>query len=137
MLVAHRRFGKTVFAVGQLVRKAGRCKRVAPRFAYIAPYYRQAKAVAWDYLKRYTANLPGATHHETELRCDLGNGARITLYGADDPDSLRGLYLDGVVLDEYAQMRPRVWSEVIRPCPGRPPGLGRLHRHAHGPQRVL
>ena len=110
VLVAHRRFGKTVFAAGQLVRKAGRCKLEAPRFAYIAPFYRQAKAVAWDYLKRYTANLPGATHHESELRCDLGNGARITLYGADDPDSLRGLYLDGVVLDEYAQMRPRVWS---------------------------
>jgi hypothetical protein len=116
VLVAHRRFGKTVFAVGQLVRNAGQCKLEAPRFAYIAPFYRQAKAVAWDYLKRYTANLPGATHHETELRCDLGNGARIALYGADDPDSLRGLYLDGVVLDEYAQMRPRVWSEVIRPA---------------------
>src|SRR5215470_3375536 len=76
VLVAHRRFGKTVFAVGELVRKAGKCKLAAPRFAYIAPFYRQAKAVAWDYLKRYTANLPGATHHETELRCDLGNGAR-------------------------------------------------------------
>src|SRR4029453_5331897 len=86
VLVAHRRFGKTVFAIGQLVRKAGRGKLEAPPFAYIAPFSRQAKAGAWDFLKRYTANLPGATHHETELRCDLGNGARITLYGADDPD---------------------------------------------------
>ena len=79
VLVAHRRFGKTVFAVGHLVRKAGRSRLRAPRFAYVAPFYRQAKGVAWDYLKRYTANLPGAGHHETELRCDLGNGARITL----------------------------------------------------------
>ena len=116
VLVAHRRFGKTVFAIGLLVRKAGQCGKEAGRFAYVAPFYRQAKAVAWDYLKRFTANLPYATHHETELRCDLGNGGRVTLYGADDPDSLRGLYLDGVVLDEYAQMRPRVWSEVIRPA---------------------
>ena len=64
VLVAHRRFGKTVFAVGHLVRKAGKCSLEAPRFAYIAPFYRQAKAVAWDYLKRYTVNLPDATHHE-------------------------------------------------------------------------
>ncbi len=46
---------------------------------------------------------------------DLINGARISLYGADNPDALRGIYLDGVILDEYAQMSPRVWSEVIRP----------------------
>jgi len=116
VLVAHRRFGKTVFAIGLLLRRAGKCKLEAPRFAYIAPYYRQAKVVAWDYLKRFAADLPGAVCHETELRCDLGNGARITLYGADFPDRLRGLYLDGVVLDEYAQMDPRVWSEVIRPA---------------------
>ena len=114
----------------------GRCKRAAPRFDYVAPFYRQAKAVAWDYLKRYTANLPGATHHETELRCDLGNGARITLYGADDPDSLRGLYLDGVVLDEYAQMRSARLERGDPSGAGRSPGLGRLHRHADGAQRA-
>jgi phage terminase large subunit-like protein len=125
VLVAHRRFGKTVFAIGHLVRKAGKCGLEAGRFAYIAPFYRQAKAVAWDYLKRYTRGLPDATYHETELRCDLGNGARIALYGADDPDSLRGLYLDGVVLDEYAQMRPRVWSEVIPSDPA-------AHTQSHG-----
>jgi len=70
----------------------------------------------WDYLKQYGRRVQGARFHETELRCDLPNGARISLYGADDPDSLRGLYFDGVVLDEYAQMDPRVWSEVIRPA---------------------
>ncbi|MBX6322604.1 MAG: hypothetical protein IRY94_12305 [Rhodospirillaceae bacterium] len=116
VLVAHRRFGKTVFCINELIAKARVCPLPDPRYAYIAPFYRQAKAVAWDLLKRYTAGIEGAAWHETELRCDLPNGARITLYGADRPHSLRGLYLDGVVLDEYAQMRPEVWPEVIRPA---------------------
>ena len=116
VVVAHRRFGKTVFAVMQLLRSASQMTRRAPRFAYVAPFYRQAKAIVWDYLKHFGRGIEGARFHETELRCDLPNGARISLYGADDPDSLRGLYLDGVVLDEYAQMDPRVWGEVIRPA---------------------
>ena len=114
VVVAHRRFGKTVFAVAELLRAAAVLQRPAPRLAYVAPLYRQAKAVAWDYLKHYARGIAGARFHEGELRCDLPNGARISLYGADDPDSLRGL--DGVVLDEYAQMDPRAWSEVIRPA---------------------
>ena len=56
------------------------------------------------------------TYHETELRADLPNGARIQLLGCERPDSLRGLYIDGVVLDEVAQMPPRLWTEVIRPA---------------------
>src|SRR5882724_4273269 len=116
VVVAHRRFGKTVFAVMQLLRSASQMTRRAPRFAYVAPFYRQAKAIVWDYLKHFGRGIEGARFHETELRCDLPNGARISLYGSDDPDSLRGLYLDGVVLAEYAQMDPRVWGEVIRPA---------------------
>ena len=116
VVVAHRRFGKTVFAVNQLVRASVEARLTAPRFAYVAPLYRQAKAIVWDYLKQYGRRIEGARFHETELRCDLPNGARISLYGADDPDSLRGLYFDGVVLDEYAQMDPKAWSEVIRPA---------------------
>jgi phage terminase large subunit len=116
VIVAHRRFGKTVFAVAELLLRAMHNGRRAPRYAYVAPFYRQAKAVVWDYLRHYGRQIEGARFHESELRCDLPNGARISLYGADDPDSLRGLYLDGVVLDEYAQMDPRAWSEVIRPA---------------------
>jgi hypothetical protein len=116
VVVAHRRFGKTVFAVNELLRGAAGEGLRAPRFAYVAPFYRQAKAIVWDYLKHFGLGIAGARFHESELRCDLPNGARISLYGADDPDSLRGLYFDGVVLDEYAQMNPRVWSEVIRPA---------------------
>jgi len=116
VVVAHRRFGKTVFAAMELLRGAAEVQAWAPRFAYVAPFYRQAKAIVWDYLKHYARRTEDARFHETELRCDLANGARISLYGADDPDSLRGLYFDGVVLDEFAQMDPRVWGEVIRPA---------------------
>ncbi len=58
----------------------------------------------------------GATVHESELRVDYPNGGQVRLYGADNPDALRGIYLDGIVLDEYADMDPRVWSEIIRPA---------------------
>ena len=53
--------------------------------------------------------------NESELRVDLVNGSMIRLYGADNPDALRGPYLDGVVLDEFADMKPEVWHEVVRP----------------------
>jgi hypothetical protein len=116
VIVAHRRFGKTLFALNELLRDAGRTDLSDARFAYLAPFERQAKAVAWDHLKRQAAGHGGARFHETELRCDFDNGARVSLYGADNPDALRGLYLDGAVLDEYARMDPRAWTEVIRPA---------------------
>lgn len=116
VLVCHRRFGKTVLSINQIIKSAFECSLPDPRFAYIAPLYNQAKTVAWDYLKRYTANIPDVRINESELRVDLPWGARISLYGADNPDRLRGLYFDGVVLDEYADMSPRMWSEVLRPA---------------------
>ena len=116
VLVCHRRFGKTVFAINQLIKDAFNCKHSNARVAYLAPLYRQAKSVAWDYVKQFCRPIPGVKFNEQELRADFANGARIQLYGCDNPDSLRGIYLDSVCLDEYAQMSPRVWSEVIRPA---------------------
>jgi len=84
------------------------------RFAYVAPFLAQAKEVAWEYLKRFAQPII-ADKNEGELWVELVNGARIRIHGADNPDRLRGAYLDGVVLDEYADMRPSVWGEVIRP----------------------
>lgn len=116
VLVCHRRFGKTVLAINEMVDRALRCTGDNPRFAYIAPYYRQAKQVAWDYLKHFTSELPGVKVHETELRIDFAGGRRLQLFGADNPDALRGMYFDGVVFDEFAMMPQRIWPEVIRPA---------------------
>lgn len=116
VLVAHRRFGKTVFCVNELIAKAAANPLERPRYAYVAPLFTQAKDVAWEYVKTQVAPIPGVGVNETELRVDLPGGARIRLYGADNPDRLRGLYLDGVVLDEYAQIHPRLWAEVVRPA---------------------
>jgi phage terminase large subunit len=117
-IVAHRRAGKTVACVHDLQRGALSSPKVRPRFAYLSPFLRQSKAVAWDYLRAAMAPLRaiGATCHESELRVDYPNGGQVRLYGADNPDALRGIYLDGVVLDEYADMDPRVGSEIIRPA---------------------
>jgi phage terminase large subunit len=114
--VAHRRAGKTVACVNELIRRASGCKRPDPRFAYIAPQLNQAKDIAWQYLKQYTAFIPGVRVHESELWVQLPGGARIRIYGADNPDRLRGIYLDGVILDEFGDMDPTVWSQVIRPA---------------------
>ncbi len=119
VLVCHRRFGKTVLCVNRLVQCAVETPLPDWRGAYIAPLYRQAKAVVWDILKRHCRMHEQACavkFHEGELRADFANGARIRLFGANNPDSLRGLYLDGVVFDEVAQMAYRVWSEVVRPA---------------------
>lgn len=115
-VVAHRRAGKTVAAIMDLIDAALRCDKSDGRFAYVAPYYAQAKDVVWNYVKKYTAAIPGVSINEGELRVDLPNGARVRLYGADNYDRLRGIYLDGVVLDEYADQPPQAWREVIRPA---------------------
>ena len=116
VVVAHRRFGKTVLAINQLIRGAVECQRERPRLGYIAPTYTQAKTVVWDYLKHFASVIPGVKFNESELRADLPNGGQVRLFGADNPDSLRGIYLDGVVLDETGMMQTRVWQEVVRPA---------------------
>lgn len=117
-LVCHRRAGKTVASVNELIKGAATCARPDPRFAYIAPLYKQAKDVAWTYVVKGIEPLRkfGAQVYQAELRVDLPNGGRIKLYGADNPDALRGIYLDGVVLDEPAQIDPSLWPEVLRPA---------------------
>lgn len=116
VLVCHRRFGKTVLCINELLKRCMTATLPRPRYYYLAPTYSMAKRTAWDYLKHYTEVIPNTTYHETELRCDLPNGGRIQLLGCERPDSLRGLYIDGVILDEVSQMPPRLWTEVIRPA---------------------
>lgn len=113
-LVCHRRAGKTVACVNELVARALYTKKKNARYAYVAPFYRQAKDVAWIYLKEATKDI-AVKVREADLRVELPNGAWVTLYGADNPDALRGLYFDGVVLDEFGDCRPSLWAEVILP----------------------
>lgn len=113
--VAHRRAGKTVANINELVIGATKCRLPNPRFAYVAPQLNQAKDIAWTYLKEYTAFLSPKIN-ESELWVELPGGARIRIYGADNPDRLRGIYLDGVVLDEFGDMAPTIWSQVLRPA---------------------
>lgn len=115
ILVCHRRMGKTVACINDLVDKAIQCNLMMPRFGYVAPFYTQAKQVAWNYLKYYAGPLIEKVM-ESELSVVLKNGAMIRLHGADNPDSLRGVYWDGIVLDEYGDMQPRLFGEVIMPA---------------------
>lgn len=116
-IVAHRRAGKTVAAINDKVRRAVTFEGNEGRFALVAPYRQQAKDVAWSYLKFYTGVIPGVEISESELHVTLPhNGARIRLYGSDNYDAMRGIYLDGVTLDEFADHHPQAWREVIRPA---------------------
>ena len=122
VLVCHRRFGKTVGTINHLIKMAITCKREAPNFAYVAPFRNQAKLIAWQYVKHYTSVIPGMKINESELFVEFPSqksgwpGARIYIIGADHPDALRGIYLDGVVLDEYANIKRELWDEVLRPA---------------------
>lgn len=116
VLVAHRRMGKTVLAVNHLIKRAIVDRKPRGFYAYIAPFRNQAKQIAWDYLKHYTAPIPMLKVNEGDLAITLPNGATIRIYGADNPHALRGAYFDGVVMDEVAQMKPEVWGEIIRPA---------------------
>jgi hypothetical protein len=106
--------GKTVAAINQLIHSALKCDKPSPRYAYIAPTYSQAKRIAFDYLSEFTRPLDSKIN-VSELRVDFF-GRRIQLYGSDNPDSLRGQYFDGVVIDEIADQDPKIWNEIIRPA---------------------
>ena len=114
--VCHRRMGKTVCAINHVIFAALESTVERPRFAYIAPTYRQAKLIAWDYVKAYTGPLPGIEQRESDLIVNFPNGARMQLFGADNPDALRGLFFDGVVFDEFGLQPANVFSEVVRPA---------------------
>lgn len=136
VLIIHRRFGKTVGLLNHLIKQAttdpevlvkgrkveyddSKMKewRSTPRlFAYIAPFYTQAKSIAWDLLKYYSAPIPGIVINESELRIDYPGGGRIRLFGSDNPNALRGMKFWEVALDEFSDHSPIAWQEVISPA---------------------
>lgn len=119
VVVAHRRCGKTVSVCADLVIGALETALPNPKFAYLAPLRDQAKKVAWQYLKDLSEPYWAKKPNEAELKIELkSRGGIATIYvgGADSPDNLRGLYFDGVALDEVGDMRPSTWYSVLRPA---------------------
>ena len=120
VLALHRRAGKTELAIAELIDKALRCTLSQAMFIYVAPLLKQAKTNAWDRLKARVEPLVNAglaSVNEGELTIIfIANGAKVRLFGADNPDSMRGMRLDGAVIDEVAQVKPETWEEVIQPA---------------------
>lgn len=117
VLALHRRAGKTELGVMELIDNALLTQLEAALFVYMAPYLRQAKGIAWDRIKHYARQIPGTEVNESELWVKFAhNGAKIQIFGGDNPDGLRGLRLDGCVIDEVAQVKPEVWNEVVQPA---------------------
>lgn len=118
-VVAHRRAGKSVAEINKMIKAALINTRTVPppRYAYIGPSFAQTKDLIWGYMKHYTAAIPGMQYSEGDLWAQFPNGARITLYGgAGAYERMRGLYFDGVILDEFPLIAPAAWSTVVRPC---------------------
>lgn len=132
---AHRRFGKTVGFVNDSIKgaltdveilakerglkyDAAKLKewREMPRqFAYIAPYHKQAKTIAWESLKYYSSPIPGIRVNESELRIDFPGNGRVRLFGADNINALRGLKNWDIKMDEFSDFDPSLWKEAISP----------------------
>lgn len=119
LTVAHRRAGKTVARINKLIRCAASAEIENPRFGYLAPYYIQAKDIAWNYLKQYCRPIldVGGKVNESELSVIFAhNGAQIRLYGAENAERLRGLYFDGIAADEAQDIAPSALTQVIMPA---------------------
>lgn len=120
VLALHRRAGKTELAIMELIDKAMKFKLELGMFVYIAPFLKQAKAIAWQRLKQKLGPLmiAGAVDiNEGDLSVTFKhNGCIIRLFGGDNPDAMRGLRVDGAVIDEVAQIKPEVWIDIIQPA---------------------
>jgi hypothetical protein len=114
-IVAHRRAGKTVAAVNDIIRAAITYPRKNALFGYVSPYANQSRRIAWDYFKYYAQPILQEAN-EVQMTLTLVNGIKIGLYGADSADNLRGLGFAGLYLDEYADFRPSVFGNVLRPA---------------------
>lgn len=116
---AHRRAGKSVAAINEIIKRALQNDRVSPppRYAYVGPSFAQTKDLIWGYLKFFAGGIPGVRFLEGDLQCVLPNGATINLYGGSAAyERMRGLYFDGIMLDEFTLLNPAVFSTVVRPC---------------------
>jgi len=109
---AGRRFGKTFLSIRELARYA---RQPQQKVLYVAPTYRMAKSIAWDNLKARLIKLNWVKKiNESDLNIILVNGTKISIRGADNFDSLRGLEFNFIIIDEAAMIDPRAWTEVLR-----------------------
>jgi hypothetical protein len=134
-MCCHRRAGKTVAIANHLIRAASLNTRrwPPPRYGYVGPSFDQAKDLVWSYLKQYTADIPRIRYLEGELSCILPNSATIKLYGgAAAYERMRGMYFDGIALDEYPLLNPVVFSTVVRPCLADYHGFGIISGTSNG-----
>lgn len=119
-VVAHRRAGKSVAEINELIKRAFENQRVypPPRYAYIGPTFAQTKDLIWGYVHHYLQPFGDAVKFsESDLQVTLPNGAIINLYGgATAYERMRGLYFDGAVADEFPMLDPDMWPTVVRPC---------------------
>ena len=117
LLCCHRRFGKTVMCINHMIRDALTNTKPNPRYAFISPYRLQGKSTAWDYLKQFSAAIPGTKFNESELRVDFSvNNSRIQIIGAENSSAIRGQYFDGVIVDETQNISPDLFDTILRPC---------------------
>tara|TARA_R110002020_G_scaffold159981_1_gene344239 strand:+ start:17146 stop:18459 length:1314 start_codon:yes stop_codon:yes gene_type:complete len=116
VLVLHRRAGKTVAMINHMLKDALTNPLPNSRYVFLAPTFKQGKLTAWDYIKTYAGKIPNVKFNESELRCDLPNGSRITILGAENDQAIRGISLDGCVFDETQSIKPTIFPEIIRPA---------------------
>ena len=117
VVIVHRRGGKTVFAINHLIRAALTSSKPYPRYAFISPYRLQGKSTAWDYMKQFSATIPGVKFNESELRVDFPiNNSRIQILGGENSAAIRGQYFDGIVCDETQNLSPDLFDTILRPC---------------------
>ena len=117
VIIVHRRGGKTVFAINHLIKAALTNKRPYPKYAFISPYRIQGKSTAWDYMKQFSAAIPGTKFNESELRVDFSvNNSRIQIIGAENSNAIRGQYFDGIIVDETQNVAPDLFDTILRPC---------------------
>lgn len=116
-LVVHRRAGKTYACVQDLLRRALTDRRKGPprRYAYLAPTREQAKDIAWNYVREFFGRVPATDFNQQELKATLKDGTTLRLYSGEAYERMRGLYLDGIVIDESADIDALAWPAVIRP----------------------
>jgi hypothetical protein len=120
VMALHRRAGKTELALKKLCDAATKNTMDLPNYFYLAPFLKQAKAIAWQRLRQMVSipqSLGACEINESDLSVKFKhNGAVIRLFGADNPDAMRGVRLDGAVIDEVAQIKPGVWDDIIQPA---------------------